>query len=88
MSAWRQTGPNRWIVSTLQNGRQIDDETIVDLFNQDCEAAPGNPAVTVEDVDVFLIVEVDHDTYEIEAAVTVTRRYDHPVMLTQGLDTP
>jgi hypothetical protein len=88
MSTWKQTAPNRWIMSTIHNGREVDDTTIVDLFNEDCEAAPGNPATEVSDVDVFLIVEVDHDTYEIEAAVTITRRYDNPVMLTQGLDTP
>ena len=87
MSTWRQTGPSRWILTTIQNGRQIDDATIVDLFNTDCEAAPGNPAIEVSDVDVFLIVEIDHDTYEIEAAVTVTRRYDQAHMLTEGLDT-
>jgi hypothetical protein len=67
---------------------QIDDTTIIDLFNADCEAAPGNPAITVEDVDVFLTVEIDHDTYELEAAVTIGRRYDQAHMLTQGLDTP
>jgi hypothetical protein len=67
---------------------QIDDATIVDLFNDDCEAAPGNPAITVTDVDVFQVVEIDHDTYELEATVTITRRYDDPVLLTEGLDTP
>jgi hypothetical protein len=88
MSHWRQTGPSRWIVSTIHSGMQIDDPTIIDLFNTDCEAAPGNPATTVEDVDVFHVVETDHDTYELEMAVTVGRRYDNPVLLTEGLDTP
>jgi hypothetical protein len=88
MSTWRQTGPSRWIVSTIHDRMQIDDEEIIGLFNDDCEAAPGNPAITVTDVDVFLTVEIDHDAYELEVAVTITRRYDNPVMLTQGLDTP
>ena len=88
MSTWRQTGPSRWIVGTIHDRIQIDDEEIVGLFNDDCEAAPGNPAITVTDVDQFYTCEIDHDTYEIEAAVTITRRYDQTHMLTQGLDTP
>jgi hypothetical protein len=87
MSTWRQTGPNRWILSTIHDRMQIDDTDIIDLFNDDCEAAPGNPAITVDDVDVFLTVEIDHDAYELEAAVTIGRRYDQTHMLTQELDT-
>lgn len=87
MSTWRQTGPTRWIVGTIQKGRELDDRIIIDLFNTDCEAAPGNPAITVSDVDQFYTCEIDHNTYEIEATVTITRRYDQAHMLTQGLDT-
>jgi hypothetical protein len=88
MSTWRQTGPSRWIVGTIQLGRELDDRTIIDLFNTDYESAPGNPAITVSDVDQFYTCEIDHNTYEIEATVTITRRYDQTHMLTQGLDTP
>lgn len=87
MSHWRQTGPSRWILTTIHNGMQIDDADIIDLFNDDCEAAPGNPAITVSDVDVFQVEEIDHNTYMLEAAVTIGRRYDQAHMLTERLDT-
>ena len=88
MSTWKQTGTGRWIVGTIHNSPELDDQTIIDLFNTDWQAAIGNPAVSVSHVDQFYTVNIDHDTWEIEAAVTLNRRYDSASMVVQGLDTP